>query len=80
MNIANCVDSYDARRTLELVHEENKYVRKSKLQSLIHEFELLTLDEDKSIASFHAKLRDISNQASLVRDLFDEYVLVWKIT
>ena len=57
--ISSCEIAKEAWKILELTHEGNSTVKKSKLQKITSEFENLKMAEDEFFDSFYAKLCDI---------------------
>ncbi|XP_060967078.1 uncharacterized protein LOC133035302 [Cannabis sativa] len=61
--IANCEIAKEAWEKLKIKNEGTDAVKKSRLCALAKAFENLTIEEDESVAEFHAKLCDISNES-----------------
>ena len=77
--VANCEVARDAWEKLKTKNEGTTAVKKSRLRSLAREFENLTMDEDESIADFHARLCDISNESYALGETYSNDRLVRKV-
>ncbi|XP_062103129.1 uncharacterized protein LOC133814150 [Humulus lupulus] len=77
--VANCEISKEAWDKLKIKNEGTSAVKKSRLRSLAREFENLNMDEEDSIADFHAKLCDISNESYALGETYSNDKLVRKV-
>ena len=77
--VANCEVAKDAWEKLKTKNEGTTAVKKSRLRSLAREFENLTMTEDESIADFHARLCDISNESYALGETYTNAKLVRKV-
>ncbi|XP_062088723.1 uncharacterized protein LOC133795284 [Humulus lupulus] len=77
--VANCEIAKEAWDKLKIKNEGTSAVKKSRLRSLAREFENLTMDEEDSIADFHAKLCDISNESYALGETYSNDKLVRKV-
>ncbi|XP_062114498.1 uncharacterized protein LOC133825594 [Humulus lupulus] len=77
--VANCEIAKEAWDKLKIKNEGTSAVKKSRLRSLAREFENLTMDEEDSIADFHAKLCDISNESYALGETYTNDKLVRKV-
>ncbi|XP_062104227.1 uncharacterized protein LOC133815396 [Humulus lupulus] len=77
--VANCEIAKEAWDKLKIKNEGTSAVKKSRLRSLAREFKNLTMDEEDSIADFHAKLCDISNESYALGETYSNDKLVRKV-
>ncbi|XP_062088790.1 uncharacterized protein LOC133795353 [Humulus lupulus] len=77
--IANCEVAKDAWEKLRIKNEGTDAVKKSRLRSLAKAFENLSMDEDETVAEFHAKLCDISNESYALGKTYSNAKLVRKV-
>ncbi|XP_019193992.1 PREDICTED: uncharacterized protein LOC109187992 [Ipomoea nil] len=64
---------------LETTYEGTSSVKQSKLQLVKTEFEELRLNEDEDIASFHGRLQELANRATILGKPFSQQKLVKKV-
>ncbi|XP_012846973.1 PREDICTED: uncharacterized protein LOC105966948 [Erythranthe guttata] len=76
--IASCESAKKAWEILQVTYEGTSTVKTSKLQMLATRFESLHMEEDETIADFHAKLCDISNESYALGEQYSETKLVRK--
>ncbi|XP_012841207.1 PREDICTED: uncharacterized protein LOC105961524 [Erythranthe guttata] len=76
--IASCESAKRAWEILQVTYEGTSTVKTSKLQMLATRFESLHMEEDETIADFHAKLCDISNESYALGEQYSETKLVRK--
>ena len=77
--IANCEVARDAWDKLRIKNEGTDAVKKSRLRSLAKSFENLTMEEEETVAEFHAKLCDISNESYALGKTYSNAKLVRKV-
>ncbi|XP_062080191.1 uncharacterized protein LOC133784942 [Humulus lupulus] len=77
--IANCEVAKDAWEKLRIKNEGTDAVKKSRLRSLAKAIENLSMDEDETVAEFHAKLCDISNESYALGKTYSNAKLVRKV-
>ncbi|XP_060974085.1 uncharacterized protein LOC133039254 [Cannabis sativa] len=77
--IANCEIAKEAWEKLKIKNEGTDAVKKSRLRALAKSFENLTMEEDESVAEFHAKLCDISNESYALGKTYSNSKLVRKV-
>ncbi|XP_060972451.1 uncharacterized protein LOC133038346 [Cannabis sativa] len=77
--IANCEIAEEAWEKLKIKNEGTDAVKKSRLRALAKAFENLTMEEDESVAEFHAKLCDISNESYALGKTYSNSKLVRKV-
>lgn len=61
--IANCEVAREAWEKLRIKNEGTDAVKKSRLRSLAKSFENLSMEEDETVAEFHAKLCGVANES-----------------
>ncbi|XP_012852368.1 PREDICTED: uncharacterized protein LOC105971978 [Erythranthe guttata] len=76
--MAKGTDAKRAWEILQVTYEGTSTVKTSKLQMLATRFESLHMEEDETIADFHAKLCDISNESYALGEQYSETKLVRK--
>ncbi|XP_019155252.1 PREDICTED: uncharacterized protein LOC109152132 [Ipomoea nil] len=64
---------------LETTYEGTSSVKQSKLQLVKTEFEELRMNEDEDIASFHGRLQELANRATILGKPFSQQKLVKKV-
>ncbi|XP_030479336.2 uncharacterized protein LOC115696583 [Cannabis sativa] len=70
--IANCEIAKEAWEKLKIKNDGTDAVKKSRLRALAKAFENLTMEEDQSVADFHAKLwKKTKKQKDVVKDKSD---------
>ncbi|XP_060965320.1 uncharacterized protein LOC133034284 [Cannabis sativa] len=69
----------EAWEKLKIKNEGTDAVKKSRLRALAKAFENLTMEEDESVAEFHAKLCDISNESYALGKTYSNSKLVRKV-
>ncbi|XP_062075335.1 uncharacterized protein LOC133779378 [Humulus lupulus] len=77
--VANCEIAKEAWDKLKTKNEGTAAIKKSRLRSLAREFKNLTMDEEDSIADFHAKLCDIFNESYALGETYSNDKLVRKV-
>ncbi|XP_019194729.1 PREDICTED: uncharacterized protein LOC109188527 [Ipomoea nil] len=68
-----------AWKILETTYEGTCSVKQSKLQLVKTEFEELRMNDDKDIASFHERIQELANRATILGKPFSQQKLVKKI-
>ncbi|XP_024164226.1 uncharacterized protein LOC112171246 [Rosa chinensis] len=76
--ITNCPTAKASWELLQTTHEGNKKVKAQKLQSLVLEFEQMTMREDESIDDFHSRLINVTNQCHGLGDPILEHRIMKK--
>ncbi|XP_040375499.1 uncharacterized protein LOC121053110 [Rosa chinensis] len=76
--ITNCPTAKASWELLQTTHEANKKVKAQKLQSLVLEFEEMTMREDESVDDFHSRLINVTNQCHGLGDSILEHRIVKK--
>ncbi|XP_024164336.1 uncharacterized protein LOC112171370 [Rosa chinensis] len=76
--ITNCPTAKTSWELLQTTHEGNKKVKAQKLQSLVLEFEEMTMREDESVDDFHSRLINVTNQCHGLGDPIIEHRIVKK--
>ncbi|XP_040368255.1 uncharacterized protein LOC121050897 [Rosa chinensis] len=76
--ITNCPTAKASWELLQTTHEGNKKVKAQKLQSLVLEFEEMTMREDESVDDFHSRLINVTNQCHGLGDPILEHRIVKK--
>ncbi|XP_062076044.1 uncharacterized protein LOC133780190 [Humulus lupulus] len=77
--IANCEISKEAWEKLRIKNEGTDAVKKSRLRTLAKSFENLSMEEEETVAEFHAKLCDISNESYALGKTYSNAKLVRKV-
>ncbi|XP_062104023.1 uncharacterized protein LOC133815170 [Humulus lupulus] len=77
--IANCEISKEAWEKLRIKNEGTDDVKKSRLRALAKAFENLSMEEEETLAEFHAKLCDISNESYALGKTYSNAKLVRKV-
>ncbi|XP_062100592.1 uncharacterized protein LOC133806517 [Humulus lupulus] len=77
--IANCEIAKEAWEKLKIKNEGTDAVKKSRLRALEKAFENLSMEEEETVAEFHAKLCDISNESYALGKTYSNAKLVRKV-
>ncbi|XP_062074886.1 uncharacterized protein LOC133778888 [Humulus lupulus] len=77
--IANCEIAKEAWEKLRIKNEGTDAVKKSRLRALAKSFENLSMEEEETVAEFHAKLCDISNESYALGKTYSNAKLVRKV-
>ncbi|KAM6596627.1 hypothetical protein CsatA_007151 [Cannabis sativa] len=77
--IANCEMAKEAWEKLRIKNEGTDAVKKSRLRALAKAFEDLSMEEEETVAEFHAKLCDISNESYALGKTYSNAKLVRKV-
>ncbi|XP_062080574.1 uncharacterized protein LOC133785341 [Humulus lupulus] len=77
--IANCKIAKEAWEKLRIKNEGTNHVKKSRLRALAKAFENLSMEEEETVAEFHAKLCDISNKSYALGKTYSNAKLVHKV-
>ena len=77
--IANCEVAREAWEKLRIKNEGTDAVKKSRLRSLAKSFENLSMEEDETVAEFHAKLCDVANESYALGKTYSNAKLVRKV-
>ena len=76
---SKCSLVYSAWNIIQMAHEGNESVKESKLQMITREFELIRMEKDETIKSYHDKLGDLSNRAFAMGKKFFDKMMVLKM-
>ncbi|XP_062119347.1 uncharacterized protein LOC133833105 [Humulus lupulus] len=77
--IANCEIAKEVWEKLRIKNEGIDAVKKSRLRALEKAFENLSTEEEETVAEFHAKLCDISNESYALGKTYSNVKLVRKV-
>src|SRR3954467_11867339 len=59
--VSNCQTAHEIWHILEVTYEGTSRVKESKISVLVHQFELFTMNEGKSIKDMYTRFTDITN-------------------
>ena len=59
--ISNCNTSHEAWHTLEVTHEGTNQVKETKINMLVHKYELFKMKQDESIGDMFTRFNEITN-------------------
>lgn len=77
--VQNCELAKEAWNILELAHEGNAAVKRSKLQTLTKKFENIRMEENETFYDFYARFNEIVNSCHSLGKKIYEYKFVSKI-
>ncbi|XP_010424571.1 PREDICTED: uncharacterized protein LOC104709699 [Camelina sativa] len=77
--VQGCESAKDAWDILEKTHEGNSSVKRTRLDQLASQFEVLRMDPEESISQFSAKLSVIANEAKNLGKIYKNTKLVKKL-
>lgn len=77
--IANCEIAKEGWDKLQTKNEGTQSVKKSRLRILTTDFENLVMNDDETVADFHAKICDIANESYALGESYSNAKLVRKV-
>uniref|UniRef100_A0A803PRG0 Integrase catalytic domain-containing protein n=1 Tax=Cannabis sativa TaxID=3483 RepID=A0A803PRG0_CANSA len=78
--LANCEIAKETWEKLKIKNEGTDAVKKSRLRGLTKAFENLSMEEDDSVAEFHAKLCDISKESYALEKTYSNSKLNYELS
>ena len=78
-HICQCKSAKDIWRLLEIIHEGNNKVKESKINILMHSYELVFMKDDESIVEMFTRFTNIINELQALGKVNTEYEKVMKI-
>ncbi|XP_010501655.2 PREDICTED: uncharacterized protein LOC104778950 [Camelina sativa] len=78
-HVQGCESAKDAWDILQKTHEGNSSVKRTRLDQLASQFEVLRMDPEESISQFSAKLSVIANEAKNLGKIYKNIKLVKKL-
>ena len=77
--ISTCETAFDIWRTLEITHEGTSRVKDSKVNILLHDFELFRMQPSETIGDMYTRFTDVVNSLRALGKCFSDFELVNKI-
>ena len=77
--ISTCETAFDIWRTLEITHEGTSRVKDSKVNILLHDFELFQMQPSETIGDMYTRFTDVVNSLKGLCKRFLDFELVNKI-
>ncbi|CAL9078878.1 unnamed protein product [Musa textilis] len=77
--ISSCETAFDIWRTLEITHEGTSRVKDSKVNLLLHDFELFRMTPSETIDDMYTRFMDVVNSLKSLGKSFSDFELVNKI-
>ena len=77
--ICQCKSAKDIWRLLEIIHEGNNKVKESKINILMHSYELFFMKDDESIVEMFTRFTNIINELQALGKVYTESEKVMKI-
>ena len=77
--VSMCDSAFDIWRTLEVTHEGTSRVKESKINILVHSYELFRLKPSESIGDMYTRFTDVINGLKALGKSFSNFELVTKI-
>ena len=77
--ISMCETAFDIWRTLEITHEGTSRVKDSKVNILLHDFELFRMQPSETIGDMYTRFTDVVNNLRVLGKSFSNFDLVSKI-
>ena len=77
--ISTCEMAFDIWRTLEITHEGTSRVKDSKVNILLHDFELFRMQPSETIGDLYTRSTDVVNNLRALGKCFSDFELVNKI-
>ena len=77
--ILTCETAFDIWRTLEITHEGTSKVKNSKVNILLHDFELFQMQLSETIGDMYTRFTDVVNNLRVLGKSFSNFDLVSKI-
>ncbi|CAL9113183.1 unnamed protein product [Musa textilis] len=77
--ISTCETTFDIWHTLEITHEETSRVKDSKVNILMHDFEVFRMQPSETIGDIYTRFTDVINSLRALGKSFLDFELVSKI-
>ena len=77
--VSLCETAFDIWRTLEIMHEGTSRVKDSKVNILLHDFELFRMQPSETICNMYTRFTDVVNSLRALGKCFSDFELVNKI-
>ena len=77
--ISTCEMAFDIWRTLEITHEGTSRVKDSKVNILLHDFELFRMQPSETIGDMYTRFTDVVNSLRALGKCFSDFEFVNKI-
>ena len=77
--VSICETAFDIWHTLEVTHEGTSRVKESKINLLIHSFELFRMKPSETIGDMYTHFTDIVNGLKGLSESFSDFMLINKI-
>ena len=77
--VSMCDSAFDIWRTLEVTHEGTSRVKESKINILVHSYELFRMKPSESIGDMYTRFTDVINGLKALGKDFTNFELVTKI-
>ena len=77
--VSICDSALDIWRTLEVTHEDTSQVKESKINILVHSYELFRMKPSESIGDMYTRFTDVINGLKALGKDFTNFELVTKI-
>jgi len=77
--VSNCKNAKDMWDTLQVTHEGTKNVKKSRINTLTHEYELFRMNPNESIHDMQKKFTHIINHLASLGKFFPNEDLINKV-
>ncbi|CAL9075029.1 unnamed protein product [Musa textilis] len=77
--ISTCETAFDIWRTLEITHEGTSRVKDSKVNLLLHNFELFRIQPSETIGDMYTRFTDLVNSLKALGKSFLDFDVVNKI-
>ena len=77
--ISTCETAFDIWRILEITHEGTSRVKDSKVNILLHDFELFRMQPNETIGDMYTRFTDVVNNLSVFGKSFLNFDLMSKI-
>ena len=77
--VSICDSAFDIQRTLEVTHEGTSRVKESKINILVHSYELFRMKPSESIGDIYTRFTDVINGLRALGKDFTNFELVTKI-
>ena len=77
--ISTCETAFDIWRTLEISHEGTSRVKDSKVNILMHDFELFQMKPSETIVDMYTRFTDVVNGLQALGKYFSNFELVSKV-
>ena len=77
--ISTCETAFDIWRTLEITHEGTSRVKDSKVNILLHDFELFHMKPSETVVDMYTRFTDVVNGLKSLGKSFSDFELVNKV-